>query len=105
MIHRKVALANPPRRFGRIDLRYRWLTVDFLAMTNLNDTDNETHIGYRIDDPIRALANAIFIIVAGKFFAAGRPRIGGKILDALDDAETVFLGSYLDFFGGRRLDQ
>ena len=31
------------------------LTVDFLAMANLDNTDNETPIGDRIDDPIRSL--------------------------------------------------
>ena len=61
-------------------------------MANLYDTDNQSHIGNRIDDPIRSLADAIFIIVAGKFFTTGRSRIGRKILYALDDAETVFLG-------------
>jgi hypothetical protein len=49
-------------------------------------------VGDRIDDPIRALANTILIFVARKFFTTGRPRIGRKILNALDDAETVFLG-------------
>jgi hypothetical protein len=68
------------------------LTVDFLATANLYDTDNETHIGDRTDDPIRSLANAILIIVTGKFFTTGRPRIGRKILNALDDAEAIFLG-------------
>jgi len=38
------------------------------------------------------LADAIFIIVARKFFTPGRPRIGRKILNTLYDAETVFLG-------------
>jgi hypothetical protein len=38
------------------------------------------------------LADAIFLIVARKFFTTGRPRIGGKILNAFDDAKTVFLG-------------
>jgi hypothetical protein len=67
-------------------------TVDLLAMANLDDTDNQAYIGDRINDPIRSLADAILIIVAGKFFTTGRSRIGGKILNALDDAETVFLG-------------
>jgi len=35
------------------------LTVDFLAMANLYDTDNQIHIGNRIDNPIRSLADAI----------------------------------------------
>ena len=74
------------------DLRGGCLTVDFFPMTNLDDTDNQTHIGDRIDDPIRSLADAILIIMAGKFFTAGRSRIGGKLLNALDNAETVFLG-------------
>jgi len=86
--------------------RWSWIssTIDFLAMANLDDTDNPTRIGNRIDDPIRSLADAILIIVAGKFFTTGRSRIGGKILDALDDAGTVFLGGRLDFLGSRRLD-
>jgi hypothetical protein len=62
-------------------------------MANLDNTDNKTHIGDRIDDPIRSLADAILIIVPGKFFATGRSRIGGKILNELDDAEAIFLGS------------
>jgi hypothetical protein len=62
-------------------------------MPNLDNAENQTHIGDRIDDPIRSLADAILIIVAGKFFTTGRSRIGGKILNALDDAETIFLGS------------
>ena len=61
-------------------------------MANLDNTDNQTHVGNRIDDAIRSLADAILIIEAGKFFTTGRSRIGRKILDALDDAETVFLG-------------
>jgi len=61
-------------------------------MANLDNTDNETHIGNRIGDPVRSLADAILIIVAGKFFTTGRPRIGRKILNAPDDAGTVFLG-------------
>ena len=81
------------------------LTVDFLAMANFYHTDNQTHIGNRIDDPIRSLTDAILVIMAGKFFTTWRSRIGGKILDALDNAETVFLGGRLDFLGGRRLDQ
>jgi len=44
------------------DLRGWVLTVDFLAMANLD----------------------------------GRPRIGGKILNALDDAKTIFLWSRLE---------
>lgn len=59
-----------------IDLRGGCLTVDFLAMTDLDDTDNQTYIRDRIDDPIRSLADAILIIMAGKFFTAGRSRIG-----------------------------
>ena len=74
------------------DLRGGCLTVDFFPMTNLDDTDNQTHIGDRIDDPIRSLADAIFIIVARKFFTTRRKRIGRKILNTLDDAETVFFG-------------
>ena len=62
-------------------------------MTNLDNTDNETHIRDRIDDPIRSLADATFFIVARKFFATGRSRIRGKILNAPDDVETIFLGS------------
>jgi len=62
-------------------------------MPNLDNAENQTHIGDRIDDPIRSLADAILIVVAGKFFTTGRSRIGGKILNALDDAETIFLGS------------
>ena len=62
-------------------------------MANLDNTDNQIHIGDRIDDPIRSLADAIFIIVAGKFFTSGRSGNGRKILNALDDAEAVFLGS------------
>ena len=61
-------------------------------MANLDNTDNQTHIRDRIDDPIRSLADAILIIVAGKFFTIGKSRIGGKILNALDDSETVFFG-------------
>jgi hypothetical protein len=45
-----------------------------------------------MDDPIRSLADAIFLIVPRKFFTTGGPRIGRKILNALDDAKTVFLG-------------
>lgn len=81
------------------------LTVDFLAMTNLDDTDNQIHVGNRIDDPIRSMADAILVIMSGKFFTTGRSRIGRKALNALDDAETVFLGCRLDFLGGGRLDQ
>jgi len=58
-----------------------------------------------MDDPIRSLADAILVIVAGKFFTTGRSRIGGKILDAPDGADTIFFGSGFDFFGGRRLDE
>lgn len=68
------------------------LSVDFLAMANLYHTDNQTHVGNRIDDTIRSLADAILVIVAGKFFATGRSRVWGKILNALYDSETVFLG-------------
>jgi len=68
------------------------LAVDFLAMANFDNTDFQSHIGDRIDDPIDSLADAILFIVARKFFTPGRPRIGRKILNALDDAETVFLG-------------
>ena len=75
------------------DLSSRWvLAVDFLAMSNLNNTDHEIHIGDRIDDPIDSLADSIFIIMARKFFTTGWPRIGGKIPNALDDSKTVFLG-------------
>jgi hypothetical protein len=73
-------------------------------MPNLDNADNQTHIGDRIDDPIRSLADAILIIMAGKFFTAGRSRIGGKILNALDNAETVFSG-LTRFFCGRRFDE
>jgi len=45
-----------------------------------------------MDDPIRSLADAIFLIVPRKFFTTRGPRIGRKILNALDDAKTVFLG-------------
>jgi hypothetical protein len=38
------------------------------------------------------LADAILIVVAGKFFTTGRSRIGRKFLNALDDAEAVFPG-------------
>ena len=65
----------------------------FLAMTNLDDADNKIHVGDRIDDPIRSLADAILILVTGKFFTSVKSRIGGKILNALDDAETIFLES------------
>jgi len=67
------------------------LTVDFLAMADLDDTDNQTRIGNRIDDPICTLADAILVIVAGKFFTTGRTRNGGQILNTLDDPEAVFL--------------
>lgn len=68
------------------------LAADFLAMTNLDNTNFQTRIGDRIDDPVRALANTILILVARKFFTTGRPRIRRKILNALDDAETFFPG-------------
>ena len=42
-----------------------YLPVDFLAMANLYDTDNQSRIGDRIDDPVRTLADAILVIVAG----------------------------------------
>ena len=74
-------------------------------MANLYHTDNQTHVGNRIDDTIRSLSDAILIIVAGKFFTTGRSRIGRKVLNSLDDAETVFLGCRLDFLGGRRFDK
>ena len=74
------------------DLRGGWLTVNFFAMANLDNADYQPHIGDRIDDPICSLADAIFILVARKFFTTGRSGIGRKILNALDDAETVFLG-------------
>ena len=61
-------------------------------MANLDNTDNQTNIGDRNDDPIRSLADAILVIVAGKFFTTGRSRIGRKVLNALDDAEAFFLG-------------
>jgi hypothetical protein len=61
-------------------------------MPNLDNADNQTHIGDRIDVPMRSLADAMLVIVAGKFFTAGRSRIGRKVLNALDDSETVFLG-------------
>jgi hypothetical protein len=61
-------------------------------MANLYNTDDQTHIGNRINDPIRPLTDAILIIVSGKFFTTGRSRIGGKVLNALDDAKKVFLG-------------
>lgn len=62
-------------------------------MANLDDTDYQPRVGDRIDDPICSLADAILIIMAGKFFTTVRSRIGGKILNAFDDAEAVFLGS------------
>jgi len=63
-------------------------------MANLDDTDNQTRIGNRIVDPIRPLADAILVIGTGKFFTTGRSRIGGKILNAPDDAEQdLNLGS------------
>ena len=68
------------------------LPVDLLAMANLYDTDDQVNIGDRIDDPVGTLTNTIFVIVAGKFFTTGRTRIGGKILNAFDNAKTVFLG-------------
>ena len=61
-------------------------------MANLYDTDNQPHIGNRIDDPISSLADPIFVILTGKLFATWRSRIERKILNALDDAEAVFLG-------------
>ena len=81
------------------------LPVDLLALANLYDTDDQGNIGDRIDDPVRPLADAILVIVAGKFFATWRSRIEGKILNALDDPETVFLGGGLDFLDGRWLDE
>lgn len=69
------------------------LTVNFFAMANLDNTDYQPHIGDRIDDPIRSLADAILIIVARKFFTTGCARIGRKFLNALDDTEAIFLGS------------
>ena len=81
------------------------LPVDLLAMANLYDTDEQANIGDRIDDPIRSLADAILVIVTGKYFTSGRSWIGGKILNAPDDPETVFLRGGLDFLGGRRLDE
>lgn len=81
--------ASGPERVCFVETK---LTVDVLAMPNLDNADNQTHIGDRIDDPIRSLADAILVIKAGKFFTAGRSRIGGKLLNALDNAETVFLG-------------
>ena len=60
-------------------------------MANLYDADDQAIIGNRIDDPIRTLADAILVIVAGEFFTTGRSRIRGKVLNALDDPEAVFL--------------
>ena len=50
----------------------RNLTAGFLAMPNLDNAGNQIHIGDRIGDPIRSLADATLIIMAGKFFIAGR---------------------------------
>ena len=74
-------------------------------MANLHDTDNQSRIRDRIDNPIRSLADAVLVIVAGEFFTTGGSRIGGKFLNPFDDSETIFLWSQLDFFGGRRFDQ
>jgi hypothetical protein len=63
------------------------------CLHGVDNADSHTHIGDRIDDPIRSLADAILIFVAGEFFTTGRSRIGGMILNALDDAETILLGS------------
>jgi len=69
------------------------LTANLFAMANLYDTDNQSRIRDRIDNPIRSLAYAVLVIVAGKFFTTGGSRIGGKILNSLDDPETIFLWS------------
>lgn len=58
-----------------------------------------------MDDPIHSVAYAILIIVARKFFTTGWSRIRGKIVNALDDLETIFPGSGLDFFDGRRMNE
>jgi len=41
---------------------------------------------------MRSLADAILVIVAGKSFTTAWSRIGRKVLNALEDAEAVFLG-------------
>ena len=73
-------------------------------MSNPYDADNNFFVRHRIDNSELPLADTVFVMPR-QLFRAWRSWIFGKGLDAVDDAETVFLGERFDFLGSRRLDE
>ena len=73
-------------------------------MSNLYDADNNILVRHRIDNSVSALADTVFFMPR-QLLGAWRSWIIGKGLDAVDYAETVFLGERFDFLGSRRLDE
>ena len=75
-------------------------------MPDPDDEDHELRVLDRVDDPIRAHADAVPIQLAGELLATGRPGIIGQRADAGNDALTILLlVNGLDLSGRGRLDQ
>lgn len=73
-------------------------------MSHFHNDDSEIFICNRINNPIGALSNPVFLF-AGELFVAGWPWIVGEESNSSDDALTVFLGKGFDFFDGGRFDE
>ena len=94
-------LRSPPlrhRRAASFSLKLAAAPVNFPAMANLHNANNKLIIGHRINNPVLALAYAIFVL-SGQFFTAWRSRVIGEILNTANNAETFFFRYCFDFPG------
>ena len=62
------------------------LPVDFFAIADLEDKDDQFFVVDRVDDSIVAFADAVEVVLAGEFLHALRTRIVLQGLHAFDEA-------------------
>lgn len=75
-------------------------------MRDPDDEDDQLVIGYRVDNPKSADADAVAIALPGKLLAPDGPRFMRQRENARNDALSVFLFvNGLNLLGRGRLDQ
>jgi hypothetical protein len=75
-------------------------------MPDLYDLHDPRVVVYRIDDPVRALADSVALLLTGEFLAAVWTRSLGKTSDSGDDSspDCARLDS-VELLGSGRLDE
>lgn len=67
-------------------------------MCDPNHHNQEVGVSHSVEDAVITLANAI-LLLAGEFFASGRPRVRAEALNPGNNTAPIFERECFQFFG------